>query len=309
MSDYVVYELMDSMSGSITNESEGGEIREVNRRYVIGRCGGGFNEVVDAIKPYAPQYVATDGKGLYWIRRRLTVSGVGNAYFDCLATYQTLQPKQEDQNNNNDFTPGSIAWDTTGHTEHITQGLDGSEERIPGSEPSFHGAINVSGDSVQGLDVVRPNLRYSETWILPVSLAISCNFISTVYSLTGTVNLNTFRCFAPGEALFMGARAQWSGDQPYVSCTFDWECRPNQEVYPFAGAGGAFQKKGWEHIWIRYQAEAEDGSLIRMPVAAYKNKVYHEESWSALGIIGSNIGNQVTGAAPQQGNQGGNGPG
>lgn len=305
MSEYVVYELVDSMSGSVTNESEGGEVREVNRRYVIGRCSAGFNEVVQQIAAYAPQYVNSDGAGLFWIRRRLNVAGIGNAYFDVTATYQTLQPKPKDEENNNgDFTPGSLAWDTTGHTEHITQGLT-DEVRIPEGAADFESAINVSGDSVQGLDVVRPNLRYSETWILPASVAIDCTFIGNVYRLTGTVNNSTFRCFDAGEALFMGARAQWTGDQPYVSVTFDWECRPNTKFY--VKALGEFDKEGWEHVWIQYQPESSNGSLIRKPIAAYKNRVYKKESWAGLGVIAVSIGGTPGVAAPQAPNQGGNG--
>jgi len=304
MSDYSVYELMDSMSGSVTNESEGGEVREVNRRFLIGRCPGGFDEAVAAIEPYAPQYANSSSD--YWLRKRLNIQGVGNAYFDCTATYQTMQPKgKENDNNDGDFTPGSISWDTTGHTEHITQGK--SEQRIPNDAPSFQNAINVSGNSVQGLDVVRPNLRYSETWIIPVQVAISCDFIGAVYRLTGTVNANKFRCFDPGEALFMGGRGQWTGDQPFVSVTFDWECRPNTEIYPFPGAAGQFQKKGWEYFWLRYEDESESGSLIRVPVAAYKNTVYDEDSWADLGVIAGAIGAQRAGIPAQVAAAGGNG--
>lgn len=313
--DYNVYEVTDSQSGSITNESEGAEVREVTRRLVIGRCENGFEEAFDAIKPYTPQYVKASGEG-YWLRKRLNITGIGNAYFDITATYQTLQPKQgEGPENNSDFTPGSLAWDTTGHTEHITQGL-AAEVRLPNNAADFEGALNVSGDNVQGLDVVRPSLRYSETWILPAQLAIGCDFIGAVYALTGTVNKNKFRCFAPGEALFMGARAQWNGDQPYVSTTFDWECRPNGDltmpfvkgVYEYGdydpgaqggGGGGAMNKLGWEHIWIRYEAAASNGSLIRKPIAIYKNKVYRQASWDSLGVIAGTVGAQQAGVVGQ----------
>lgn len=310
------YELMDSMSGSITNESEGGEVREVKRRYVVGRCTSGFNQAVAEVSKYAPPYVESDGSGLYWVRRRLEVAGIGNAYFDCTATYQTLQPKPPENPGNpeqDDFTPGSIAWDTTGNTEHITQGLD-AEDRYGVLAPDFSSALNVSGDSVQGLDVVRPGLKYSETWILPAQVAISCGFVGAVYRLTGTVNLNQFRCFAPGEALFLGARGQWTGDQPYVSVTFDWEARPNVPDYSVRGitnTGGeaqTFPKDGWEHVWIMYAPEANNGSLIRQAVAAYKNRVYHKKSWADLGMIAGTIGAPRAGATGQTPGAGGSGP-
>lgn len=302
-----VYEMLDSMSGSITNESEGGEVREVKRRYVIGQCFGGFNQVTEEMTPYVPNYVAADGVGIFWRRSRLEVSGLGHAYFDVTATYQTLQPKppEDPTQPQSDYRPGSLAWDTTGNTEHITQGLD-EEDRYPAASPDFQSALNVSGDSVQGLDVVRPNLRYSETWILPAQLAVSCTFVGAVYRLTGSVNLNQFRCFAPGEALFMGGRAQWQGDEPYVAATFDWECRPNVTDFYVKGIA-AFAKEGWEHVWIMYQPESNGGSLIRKPCAAYKNRVFPKRSWNALGMIGLNIGGPRAGANPVAPAAGGNG--
>lgn len=303
------YELSDSLSGSVNNDGEKGEVREVSRRYAIGRCTEGFNQVVLEMEDYAPRYVIADGAGIYWVRKRLQVNGVGNAYFDCTATYETLQPKPPQSGNpQNDFQPGSLAWDTTGHTEHITQELEGGGESMPSTAPDFLGAINVSGESVNGLDVVRPSLRYSETWILPAQLAVSCAFVGAVYRLTGTVNKNQFRCFAPGEALFMGARAQWQGDQPYVSATFDWEARPNNPEYYVRGlTPGTFNKKGWEYVWISYAPETSNGALVRQPVAAYKCKVYHEKSWADLGMIAQPIGGPRPGATPKAPAAGGEG--
>lgn len=297
----VCYEMQDSMSGSVTNEQEQGEVREVKRRYVIGQCLG-FNDAVQQISAYAPAYVNSDGAGIYWVREKLEVSGIGNKCFECTATYKTLVMKAGDDGGDqsgggSEGVTGSLSWDTTGHTEHISQGLAG-EVSIPGSAPYFYEAINVSGDSVQGIDVVRPGLRYSETWVFPASIAVSEAFVKVVYTLTGTVNKSKFRAFEPGECLFMGARAQWQGDQPYVNVSFDFEARPNNDAYYVSGITG-ISKKGWEHIWIRYEAESSGGALIRKPIAAYKNKVYEEKEWDGLKIVSKSPGAAKAGQAAQ----------
>lgn len=296
-----VWEMLDSMSGSISNESESGEVREVKRRYLIGPTLG-FNNTVAEIELYAPSYVESDGSGIYWVRKRLEVQGVGNSYFDCTATYQTLQTKKKDSNNNNDDggnpVPGSVAWDTTGHTEHKTQAL--AQSKYPNDAPSFSGAINVSGNSVNGIDVVSPGMKYSETWIMPIELAMSCDYIGNIYSLTGTVNESAFRCFDPFECLFLGARGQWQGDQPYVTVTFDFEARPNMQVnvptttdgyepgvgeVAVGGGGGAkVQKDGWQHLWYLYKPDVNNNAIVQKPVAAYIDTIYHYASWSALRI-------------------------
>ena len=45
-------------------------------------------------------------------------------------------------------------------------------------------------------------------------------------------------------------------------------------------------KKGWEYLWVRY-ADAEDAAakaIVKVPVAAYVEKVYEEGDFAALGI-------------------------
>lgn len=286
----VIYELQDSMSGSVTNETETGESREVKRRFLIGRCLG-FNNAVAMIEPYAPAYVTSDQSGIYWVRKKLDVTGVGNRYFDCTATYNTLVPKQGQGENGGGGgqqpLPGSVSWDTTGTTERVYQAF--SEEGFAVSEanaPSFECAINVNGTSVEGLDVVRPAMRYSETWVLPSSLALSESFVAAVHRLTGTVNANTFRPFEPGEALFMGGRCQIQGDQPFAQVTFDFEARPNEDWYS-DGIGFTIPKEGWEYIWVRYTDDVDSNSLVRRPRYIYKNVVYKKADWSGLLIAGS----------------------
>ncbi len=289
----VVYEMLDSMSGSVSNDLEQGETREVRRSYVIGQCEG-FNDAVAKIEDYAPQYVTADGAGIYWRRSRLEVNGIGNKYFQVVATYATLVPKSDGGGPpGTNPVPGAIAWDTTGHTEHITQSL--ATARFPAGAPDFEGAINVSGNTVGGLDVVRPCLRYSETWIFPASVAISPAFLGAVYQRTGTVNLNTFRAFQPGEALFMGARASWQGDLPYVAVTFEFEARPNGEWYS-QGFGQVIPKEGWQYVWLLYETAENNDRLVQRPIYAYKETVYEKKDWSGL-RIGSTIGAAQQGAA------------
>lgn len=287
MSGIVVYETLDSMSGRVSNDLEEGETREVRRSYVIGQCIG-FNDVVAQIEAYAPTYVNGDGAGIYWRRANLDISGIGNKYFAVTATYATLIPKTDGGSGGGQgqsIVPGSIAWDTTGHTEHITQSI--SQSRFPAGAPDFEGAINVSGNTVNGLDVVRPCLRYSETWIVAASLAISPAFIGAIYSRTGTVNLNAFRAFDPGEVLFMGARATWQGDLPYVAVTFDFEARPNGEWYS-EGFGEVVQKEGWQYLWLLYETAPNANRLIQRPIAAYRETVYEKMEWSGL-LIGDRV--------------------
>jgi hypothetical protein len=286
---YTVYELRDSESGSIDNENlESGEVWNVTKKYLIGQCPGGMGEVKDAIANYLPRYWASPVG--YWRRKGIAIKGVGKQIFECTGEYTTLVPAMDggggegqQPEDTRQFVPGSIAWDTTGATEHITSALG---ERVIGSssEESFEGAINVQGTSVQGIDKVVPSMKYTETWIMPVQVGLSTEYAKAVYSLTGTVNASQFRAFAPGEALFMGGRAQWSGDQPYTTVTFEWQARANDPAFYVKGLPET-PKEGWEYPWVVYDSySSASGILVQKPRCLVIDQIYKKKEWTGLGV-------------------------
>lgn len=297
MSGYKVYELRDSESGSIDQSSyESAEVWSITKRYVVGQCPNGFYEAREAIAPYAPRYVRNPF-GRYWRRRKLSLKGLGKAVFQADAEYETLTPIAGDDGGDekpeSNFTPGTIAWDTTGGTEHVTQAR--KERVVPDGAADFKGAVNVSGNSVQGIDVVVPTMRYTETWIMPAEIGLSTNYVANVFSTTGRVNKSRFRAFAPGEALFLGARAQWSGDQPYVPVTFEFQCRPNDDNYVLGGGLPATTKKGWEYCWIKYTSDKNNNTLIQKPEFYVFDTLYAEAEFSVLLITQRDPGRRITG--------------
>jgi hypothetical protein len=292
---YTVYELRDSESGSIDQTNlEAAETWSIQKHYVIGQCPGGFYEVYSAIGAYAPRYVKNP-YGRYWRRKKLGIKGLGKSVFDVVADYETLTPisgedAANDDNADSNFVPGSIAWDTTGGTERMTQAIS---ERVVGDTVDFQGAINVSGTSVQGIDVVVPTMRYSETWIMPLSIGLSSEYVGNVFTLTGKTNKAQFRAFAPGEALFMGGRAQWSGDQPYVPVTFEWQCRKDDDNYQLGGGLPATTKKGWEYVWIVYDDAVNNNTLVKKPRAYIFDTIYDSGDFSLLKIVQRSPGRKV----------------
>jgi hypothetical protein len=292
MSQYTVFELRDSESGSVDSENlEAGEVWNITKKYLIGQCPGGMGEVKTAIAGYLPRYVSSPVG--YWRRKSLAIKGVGKQCFEVTGEYTTLVPvpagggeSGEPPQDSREFTPGSIAWDTSGFTEHITSALS---ERVVGGEGNedFGGAINVQGTSVQGVDKVVPAMKYSETWIMPAQIGMSVDFVKSVYTLTGTVNASQFRAFSPGEALFMGARAQWSGDQPYTTVTFEFQCRANEPDF-YVKAIEPTNKEGWEFPWVvYYQSSTGSGFLVQRPACLVIDTIYKKKDWAGLGIAAS----------------------
>jgi len=175
-----------------------------------------------------------------------------------------------------------FSFDTSGGTQHITQSLS-TVGRYPGTAPDFKGAIGVTHDNVEGVDITVPVYAFSETHYLPAS-QVTPAYKLTLFNLTGKVNNSPFKGLAAGECLFLGASGSRRGPDDW-EITFRFAGSPNRTgltVGPITG----ISKKGWEYLWVRY-ADAEDTAshtLVKQPIAAYVEKVYEEGNFAALGI-------------------------
>lgn len=194
----------------------------------------------------------------------------------------------------------SRSFDTGGATQHITQAI--SSDTFPEGEQRFHtgspaapnmkGAIGVDGDSVQGVDIVVPQLTWTETYDVP-AIYVSTAYIKTVSSLTGTVNNAAFRGFAAGEVLFAGASGsqQWDsdkGDGPW-NLSYKFVASANQgsgKTFPAITIGDitGIEKDGHDYLWVRYEDTVSNDTLFKKPKFVYVNKVYRRENFSQLGI-------------------------
>lgn len=193
----------------------------------------------------------------------------------------------------------SRSFDTSGGTMHKTQaesvGSGGTldfEKRFPSSATNMSGAIGVDSSSVHGVDVVVPQLTWTETYDVP-STYVTSDYIKGVAALTGTVNNGTFRTFAAGEVLFIGAGGsqEWDaekGNGPW-QLSFKFVASPNAgsgQTMPAITIGSisGIEKRGHEYLWVRYEPSVASSTLIQLPKAVYVNKVYREENFANLGI-------------------------
>jgi hypothetical protein len=193
----------------------------------------------------------------------------------------------------------SRSFDTSGGTQHITQAKGGTvtvkgstttttstETKFPPTAPSMDSAIGVDGDSVAGVDIVVPQLTWTETYDVP-SNYVDNDYIKSIAALTGTVNKEAFRSFAAGEVLFLGASGshEWDeekGDGPW-SLSYKFVASPNvtnETIGPVTG----ITKRGHDYLWVRYEDSVTDNTLLKKPKFVYVNKVYRDGSFSGLGI-------------------------
>ena len=178
----------------------------------------------------------------------------------------------------------TFSFDTTGGTQHITQSKQTiSRTAVSEAAPDFKGAIGVTSNGVEGVDITVPVYVFTYTYYLAPE-RVTQSFRLQIFALTGKVNSGGFRGFAAGEVLFLGATGSIRRGEKW-EITFRFAASQNRTSIK-VGDITVPAKKGWEYLWVKY-AEHEDENaktLVQQPVAAYVERVYDEASFAPLEI-------------------------
>ena len=176
----------------------------------------------------------------------------------------------------------SFSFDTGGGSQHITQSLSTVNRYAPTGQtaPNFKGAIGVTHDSVEGVDISVPVYNFSETHYIADGDVDKAAY----FALTGKTNNAAFKGCAAGEVLCLGVSGSKRGGGDW-EITFRFAASPNKTSLTIGSITG-IDKKGWEFLWVRY-ADTEDTAaktIVKQPIAVYIEKVYEEGSFASLGI-------------------------
>jgi len=229
-----------------------------------------------ALEGASPTVYDLYGDGLVLIPRdSATVEPLGNDLWEGSVRYGVVPQENE----------SSFSFDTGGGSQHITQSKETIASHAPPGKtaPDFKGAIGVTGDSVEGVDITVPVYQFSETHYLPGAL-VTPAYKLALFQLTGRVNHALWKGFSAGEVLFLGASGSKRGLGPW-EITYRFASSPNITGLTVGTITG-IDKKGWEYLWVRY-ADAEDSTakaLVKQPIAAYVERVYENGDFSLLGI-------------------------
>ena len=170
----------------------------------------------------------------------------------------------------------SYSFNTSGTSQHVGTSIStrGASSINGQPVPNYGGAINVTANGGEGLDITVPNLTYSETHRYTPS-TVTAQYVATLASLTGTVNNQPFLGFAAGEMLFTGASGSYN--DYLVSITFNFEIQANSVVFGLA-------KAGWDFMWIKYDDVLDEaaGVTVKQPRAVYVEQVYPYGNFSLL---------------------------
>lgn len=182
----------------------------------------------------------------------------------------------------------SFAFEIGGGTQHITQSKETIANYAIGDAdpPDFKGAIGVTAEGVEGVDIQVPVFHFSETHIVAAE-TVTESYKAKIFGLYAKTNDAIFRGYAIGEVLFLGATGNRRGTLP----TDPWEITYRFAAQPNAtgltvGELTEIDKKGWEYLWVRYADHHDEtlGVLIKRPVSVHVERVYDAGDFSELGI-------------------------
>lgn len=174
-------------------------------------------------------------------------------------------------------------FDTTGGTKHITQSIATVNKYAPAGKtaPNMKGAIGVTDDSVEGVDIVIPSCRFSETHYKSLT-EVTKTYINNLIDCTGCVNNATFRGRAAGEVLFKGVTGRLKNYDSW-ELTYQFEVSRN-ETNLAVGDITVTSKGGWQYLWILYGTSTDQNRIVKQPIAAYVERVYASTNFNNLQI-------------------------
>jgi hypothetical protein len=225
---------------------------------------------------------------------RYTARHLGNGYWEVEATYVCAGGgEQDNQDPNNIGVAYSLGFDSTGGTQRITQAIDERRFSAPGkpAAPDMKKAILVSGDSVEGCDIVVPVFEWNEDIEIPGG-NITAPYVREVAKMTGKVNDAPFRGFPKGDVLFLGVSGQNQfnpnqassyTDAQVARISFRFAYKPTQENFQF-GTCTVTKKEGWEFIWATYEDANIQGVTLKQVAHVYVQRVYEYGDFSLLKI-------------------------
>lgn len=269
----VIVERVKSRRSQIAVDTSGGAI-DLNY-FVLGTD----DDV--SVRALVESFVPPTYGGMYF--HYYTIEPVGRSMWDVQAKYLSTPPKSS--------TATVVSFDTTGGTHHITFSRETvrSYSFTDEEAPDYQGAIGVNGDSVEGSDVVIPQFTFQITAYLPQAV-VTAEYRNLLMQLTGKTNLGDWSDYLEGEVLFLGAQGSVRG-LDFWEITYKFAVSRNRhapDTLPIGREELQVEKGGWEYLWVRY-ADKVDGvarALVRVPVAAYVERVYDADDFTQLGIGG-----------------------
>ena len=169
-------------------------------------------------------------------------------------------------------------------TSHITQSRRTvGKYAVPGkTAENYYGAIGFDGETVQGTDILVPTFQFTQQRILPIE-TVTFGFVRALFYLTGRFNSGAFLGFEAGEVLFLGAGGTRNPEGDW-DLTYRFSASPNAKNLTVGKIRG-INKRGWDHLWVRYVDDVDQKVLVKVPSSAYVEEVIQPGNFN-IGKVG-----------------------
>jgi len=199
--------------------------------------------------------------------------------------------------------PATISFQTSGGSQKVKYSLqtidrfDANGRVAPADPPDFKQGINVTKDSVEGVDIIIPQVVYKITRSWAVE-DVTQDYLDDLERLTGTVNdgllevsINGIeRSWKSGEVRFDGADVQAAADyrvEITYTLSINKNISPNDPTTHQTVAGITITDKyGWDYVWFYSEETEGHGIRVQTPKYAVIERVYKREDHDLLRLNG-----------------------
>ncbi len=236
-------------------------------------CTGEFDEWqlmcrVDAATPLV--YYHPNGATLYRQDYQMDPQG-----FDVWHVTVPYGPRQREEGT------ASFTFDTGGATVTVKHGRAhvADYSTTTSNVNEFGGLINATPDGVEGTEIVIPALRLTWTFSHPRG-DITVARVKALAAATGTTNSGSFRGFAAGELLFVGASGNEGTDCP---AGIAYNCiamahLTGASIGPISG----IDKNAHDYLWVSYDAVTVGGVAGKVIRRVNVERMYNASDFASV---------------------------
>lgn len=149
--------------------------------------------------------------------------------------------------------------------------------------PNFRGLIGIKDGDPEGVDITVPALKLNYRYKWPANV-INNGYIKAMAGLVGTCNSASYDTYGAGELLFVGLSGEVVDDLP-TEVTYAFAASADVTGLTLGDITGV-NKGGHDYLWVAYEEDSDAAAKkkVKVPLAAYVERVYRRSSWSALGL-------------------------
>lgn len=186
----------------------------------------------------------------------------------------------------------TFTFDTSGGTQHITQSLATVGQASSGTASNYKGAIGVTEDSVEGVDIETSGFDFRVTAYVPAA-SMTNSYIGALKRLTKKVNQvewsvevdGVIQTFAKGCVRLLGVSGSKRISEGDWELSFAFSAR---EPVSATVNTMAYTAEGWQYVWFRYEesADATSKRLVKTAVEVLVEQVYEYGDFAELSLPG-----------------------